>query len=186
MSLTMISAPMVTAISVDEVKLNSRMSMSISTEDSLIELLISAATEKAEHVLGRALITRQYKLKESISTGAIWLRMPPLVSVDEVRVIASDGTESVIDSAGYKVDDTALVPRLALIKASGEFVAVTYTAGYGEAGEAVPAGIRRWLLVAVNSMYEQREEVVTGTIVSEVPRTFIDGLLDSFRVEHGV
>ena len=60
-------------------------------------------------------------------------------------------------------------------------VQISYTAGYG-ADTAVPAGIKAWMLMRIGSLYENREEFVTGRgiVVAELP--FLDGLLDPYRI----
>jgi hypothetical protein len=35
----------------------------------------------------------------------------------------------------------------------------------------------------ISSLFENREQLVTGTIVAELPRAFVDGLLDNLRAE---
>ena len=46
----------------------------------------------------------------------------------------------------------------------------------------IPAGIKQWMLVYLGTLYEHREGVVAGTIVTPIPRGFVDGLLDPWRM----
>ena len=49
-------------------------------------------------------------------------------------------------------------------------VTIEFTAGYGNAS-AVPQDIKHAMLLLIGEMYENREESVTGTIVSAMPTT---------------
>jgi hypothetical protein len=48
-------------------------------------------------------------------------------------------------------------------------ICVTFIAGYGDAGSDVPGNFRQGLLLLIGHFYEHREEVITGTIVAQVP-----------------
>ncbi len=112
------------------------------------------------------------------------LPRPPFLELESVSLEDEDGAETALTSDDYFLDSTPLVPVLWLKNLDGCFAVIRYRAGYEDAA-AVPAMIKRWLLVAINTMYENRESVVTGTIVSEVPRTFVDGCLDPYIVPLG-
>ena len=56
-------------------------------------------------------------------------------------------------------------------------VTVSYVTGYVDAA-SVPADIKQWIKLQVGMMYEFREPAITGTIISNQTRGFIDGLLD--------
>lgn len=56
---------------------------------------------------------------------------------------------------------------------------ITYLAGVNLA--AYPS-VRNWLLLNVSTVYAQRETLVTGTIVSELPSSFLDSMLADITV----
>ena len=60
-------------------------------------------------------------------------------------------------------------------------VSVTFDAVYGAATD-VPEGIKRWILIRVGSLYQNREEVAALSRGSITPLPFIDGLLDPYRM----
>lgn len=64
--------------------------------------------------------------------------------------------------------------------AGGAAIDIT-SAGTGVHVGLVPAAIRQWILRAVASAYAQRETVADKAIL-ELPRSFVDGLLDPWRV----
>ena len=60
-------------------------------------------------------------------------------------------------------------------------VIVTYVAGYGATAATVPQGIKDAIMILVNHLYENRDIIVTGTIVSKIPMSAIS-LLDGYVV----
>ena len=58
---------------------------------------------------------------------------------------------------------------------------VRYRAGYGDNRDKVPASIKGWMLLCINTFYENRE-ITQTTSISELPRSFADGLLDPFTI----
>jgi hypothetical protein len=60
-------------------------------------------------------------------------------------------------------------------------VQLVFAAGYGDAA-SVPAGIKSWIKLRVGSLYAHREEVALLASGKIEPLSFIDGLLDPYRV----
>jgi hypothetical protein len=60
-------------------------------------------------------------------------------------------------------------------------VQLVFGAGYGDAA-SVPAGIKSWIKLRVGSLYAHREEVALLTSGKIESLSFIDGLLDPYRV----
>jgi hypothetical protein len=42
----------------------------------------------------------------------------------------------------------------------------------------IPAELKLWLRVRLATLYENREALIVGTVVNEIPRDFNDALLD--------
>ncbi len=69
-------------------------------------------------------------------------------------------------------------------------VRIRYQAGYRPTGSPIdltdntylPAALRTWMAARIVTLYDQRSQLVIGTIVQEVPRDFVDGLLDSLTL----
>lgn len=140
------------------------------------ELLIQAARQNAEKRTGRALIDQKWQqifTEISRDECALPLIRWPVKSIDKVEI---DGV--VVDHSGFEFlpgDDSSIYSETF----AGKRVIVTYNAGYGDESK-VPASIKKWMLATVGSMYEHRETVVTGTIVSRL--SFIDNLISNYRV----
>ena len=60
--------------------------------------------------------------------------------------------------------------------------AVTFTAGYGANGDAVPVGLKHWMKLRIGALYENREEIVSGRSITVDPLPFVDSLLDPYRI----
>jgi len=161
-------------VSLDEAKLYLRVLHN--DEDFLIESFIKAAVDKAEQITGRALSVRTYELyKNKVENTE--LPYPPLRAVNAVEVKDGDTYKAV----EYVLDDKATP---AVIYIDGQDCSdincfkITFECGY----DSVPEAIKQWILVQVATLYEHRSMVETGTIISKMPRTFVDHLLDSYRV----
>lgn len=121
----------------------------------------------------------------------IFLDHAPLISVDSVSYIDTDGNTQVLSPALYKVDSVTEPCRV--VPAYGttwpgtrneiNAVTVTYTVGYGPAASSVPEPIKSWIKMRIGAMYENREEFATGRSIVAIEMPFIDGLLQNYRVQ---
>ncbi len=99
MTITIITPPASEPVSLAEAKLFLRIDQN--AEDALITTLIAAAREAVETGCGRALITR--RVRESLdiwrrdAVGGAVLGLGPVTNIVAVRLIASNGSQSVID-----------------------------------------------------------------------------------------
>jgi uncharacterized phiE125 gp8 family phage protein len=175
-------------------------------DDALIGSLISAARQAAETLTGRQFVTARWKLvldsfpgpslmgvpaglPFSLPGHAILLPKCPVQSVFAIRYRDMAGTTQTMPRADYTVDTACEPARVTPVFGSAwpvslpQIGAVTlvFAAGYGDAA-SVPAGIKSWIKLRVGSLYAHREEVAllaSGKIES---LSFIDGLLDPYRV----
>ena len=162
-------------------------------EDTEVDLaylhaVINAARTAVEEQLGRALITQTWRLTLDRFPCVVRLPRPPLQSVTSIQYVDTDGATQVLSSALYRVDTNSEPARIE--PAYGESwpstrgvigaVTVTFVAGYGDVGAAVPELIRHWIKVLAGTMYEHREEVITGTIA--IPVGFVpDAALGAYK-----
>ena len=173
----LVTAPAVEPVTLAEVKLHLR--IDDNADDVLLGALITAARQHAEHDTRRALVTQTRKLVlDEFPSGAI----------TSVLYIDPDGVERTLDAAGYKLDKITepcrLVPAYGTswpaTRAEINAVSVTYTCGFG-APEAVPESIKRWMLLRIGALYENREEVLTGRAITLAPLPLADALLSPSR-----
>ena len=191
MPLKLITAPTAEPVSLVEAKLHLRVEHS--ADDTLIGALITAARRSAEHELGRALITQTRELVfDGFPVAEIDLQLPDVQAIVSVKYIADDtGTEVTLASTDYSLDADStpcwLLPDYTVgdwpaARDTTNAVRIRFTAGYGDAGSDVPAAIRQWILLGIGTLYAQREGVVAGVSLAELPRGYVGGLLDPYRV----
>lgn len=187
MALKLITPPAVEPLALDDVEAQIR--ADLSAESALVALYIAAIREKAEAHTRRALITQTWELVLDEFPCIITLPMSPLQSVVSIKYIALDGTEQTLDPATYHVDmdsePARIVPAYGLSWISGRrqpsAVRVRFICGYGDTAADIPAAIRQWMLLNVANLYENRETIVTGSIISKND-SMADGLIDSYRI----
>lgn len=167
-------------VSLNLAKQHLRLDTDDGTDDDLIKHLIEVATERAEHQLGRSLLTKTYK---TIADHSDKIKLiPNLLSVLSVVATNADDTTTTLTGSDYLLNQNSLVPEIMLMVIVETSLEVTYTAGYGNA-DAIPKAIKQWVLVDLATLYENREAVMNYG-VNSVPYPFVDGLLDPYRVQY--
>lgn len=200
--------PAIEPVTLAEAKNHLRVDSDITQDDVLIAMLIGAARRYAEVYCGRSFITQQWRLvldsfpgpslygvpfgvPFSLPGHAILLERGPVQSVNSIVYTAMDGYGEALMSNDDWVADLSgglarITPRFGKIwpipLPQIGAVKVAYTAGYGSSPSDVPEGIRHWILLRLNTLYENREEVAILPRGKVDPLPFIDGLLDPYRV----
>lgn len=184
----LITPPATLPVLLDEALLHLREDSS--ERDAYIEGLLEAAVSYLDGysgVLGRALINQTWR--QDFDRLGDCLKLPLLANaITSIVLVDASGAETVIADSNYRLQHNGLgsFVRMAsgfsspvqLAEAGG--VQVTFIAGYGAEGTAVPASIRHAILAMVGHWYVNRETVVTGTIATQVPMS-AEMLLAPFR-----
>lgn len=201
MTVRVIEEPSVEPITVAEAKLFMRETQD--EQDAVIGALITAVRQYGENYTRRAFVRRKLELtlpEFPCGEGIIEVPKPPLRWVESIKYIDVNGVLQTVDPAAYQVDTYSEPGRIK--PAYNEFwqvtrndfnpVQVRYVCGYpeGEASpsdqesltENIPAAIKQWMKARVATLYENREMVAVGTIVAELPKHIIDGMLDPYIV----
>lgn len=190
MALIRIAAPASEPLALADAKAHCRVDHS--DDDALITALIVAAREQAEHETGRALVTQTWELVHDTFPEAFVLRKAPIASVTSVKYLdPATGAEQTLDPADTLLDKDSepgyLVPAYGkawpTARAVPNAVRCRYVCGYGNAA-AVPQAIKQWMLLAIGTMYAQRETFASGT-VANLPDRFWGSLLDPYRLYEG-
>lgn len=187
MALKLVTAATANPISLEEAKLHLR--VEDDDEDTLITILISAATKHSEKFMGRALIAQtfdlyvdQFPAEGDVNPAAIRIPMSPLLDVVGVFYDDASDVEQEFDAASYLVDDASEPPRIVLVNSAAwpttregaNAVRIRFRAGYvdnsvsPEVGE-VPEDIRSAILLYLGSLYAHRETVVIGQTATAMP-----------------
>lgn len=189
MASKLITAPGAEPILLADAKVHLR-AVSGTAEDTLIALMIQSAREEAENHLNRALITQTWERYLDAFPEGIELPRPPLQSVDSIKYVDVDGALQTLSSGDYYVDDKQepswVVPAYGkawpATRCQPNAVTVRFTCGYGAGGTSVPAAIRQWMLVRINTFYEHREAFLAGAAVGKFDH--VDGVLDRYRIPY--
>ena len=164
MTIIIVTPPASEPVSLAEAKLFLRVDHD--AEDDLIATLITAAREAVEAACGRALIKR--RVRESLdiwrrdAVGCAMLGLGPVTNIVAVRLLAANGSQSVIDAGRYRLEGAGDRPRLvfeagvpATLRQAGG-VEIEYDSGFAETGEELPTALRVATLQIVCALYEAR------------------------------
>lgn len=185
MSLKLITAPTAEPVTLTEAKAHLRVIGA--DEDTYITALIVAARQAAEHITGRALMAQTWELALDAFKAGISLPRPPLASITSIKYLNDAGALTTMDASAYLLDDHSEPARLLpaygatwpATRNQANAVLIRYVAGYANAA-AVPQEIKSWILLRIGLLYENRESVVAGVSIAELP--FVDRLLDASKV----
>jgi len=199
MGLKLITPPATTPVTLAEAK--QHLHVVDSDDDAIIAIYLDAATKATEAFLGRALIDQTWDLVLDAFPTAnnleIKIPKPPLISVLQIAYDDAAGDEQILTGSSYYVDTASefgwVVPQGTLswptpIDAINS-VRVRFRAGYLDNNSppqnAVPGDIKSAVLLTLGSFYEQRESMVIGTIVYNLPWG-VENLLRQHRVLLGM
>lgn len=166
--------PTGTPVSLTQAKLHCRIDHS--EEDDLLIGLIAAAVSMVEDYCGRALMEQTWRLTLDEFADRIVLPRGPVQSITQFTHLDSEGNTQAVASDLYKLDLDA-DPQVVLLEPQQQWpgvggyavpISITYVAGYAEA-ENVPAAIRQAILMLVANWYSNRETLLTGSTVAEMP-----------------
>lgn len=201
--------PSAEPVSLAEARNHLRIDSDMTDDDALIGMLVSAARRYAEMYTGRSFITQGWRLvldafprggfsqmaqvcaPYSLPDYAIQLERGTVQSVASIQYLDMSGTWQTMPLQNYVAETSGCPARITPV--FGQIwpitlpqigsVKVDYTAGYGGASTDVPEGIRQWILMRVNTLYENREAVSVlprGGKVEALP--YVDALLDPYVV----
>ena len=158
-------------------------------EYSYLESLIGDAREEFERETGRQLMTQTWVA----SLGSfpeddepIVLPLPPLLSIEEISYLDSDGVSQIWDPGEYVVSvylgsratRGRIVPAVGYsypsTQSGGDAVQISFTAGYGTSPNDIPRDIKRALLLLVTHHFLHRQS-------PEKRPVSLDGLLAHYR-----
>lgn len=192
MTLKLYTAPTEEPITLAEAKLQCRVESSVTEDDALITSLIVAARSECEHLIGRALVTQVWeRVIDAFPQAEIELGMPPVQSINQITYVDTAGaTQTLVGGSYYVLDNVSDLEAFALPAVgytwpatldTANAVRVRFTAGYG-AASAVPDAIKAWLKIRVATLYKFREQLIAGVSVADLPRGYVDALLDRYRI----
>jgi hypothetical protein len=193
-----VTPPAAAPVSLAQAKVHLR--VSIDEDDALISAAIAAVVTSVETATRRALMPQtletawgrfpggrfaggqhwgEWPLHDAHDEHPLVLPRAPVRSVLAVAYTDPSGADVTLDPAAYRVvaggdGPGELVPAIGTCWPATacypDAVRVRYEAGYEDA-DAVPACAVAVILLRVGTLYENREQLVTGTIVAELSDT---------------
>lgn len=196
MMLRRLAPPENPTLTLDDAKLHLRVDNDV--EDLEIDILLQAAIDHVEAYTTRVLASANYEqtFDEWSTKGYLELGVAPIREVESVKYMDANGTEQIIDTAnwyfrpnqdGGRVYLASTYSQPTLWGRPGD-IKVTFTAGYNAPGQAsedpaliCPARARSLVLMILGGWYANREHVVIGSSVNELPMG-AQALLNSLRI----
>lgn len=181
------TGPATTAISLAEAKAFLRVDSDYDDDDAYITSLIGVATNVVEQFTRRRLITQTYNIYYDEFPPFMDLQVGNVASVTHVKYYDTDNTLQTLDTSQYDVDIRVKPGRIYQAE-DGNFpntyeransVEVEFVVG--SAASDVEDAIKQAMYIVIGRYYENRQDVVTGTIASELP-LMVDHLLTPYRL----
>lgn len=160
-------------------------------QDKVLPVLRQAAIEQGQQITGTVWAAASYRIDGlcSVWPGAGFrLPLTPVFAVTEVITKNASGEEEPIPPSLYEFIPAAIDMgrpwaelRTKEPWAGQAFdISVTCTAGWD--ADKLPESLRGWALNRIATLYDYREDLVTGTITAALPRHHTNGLLDRWTV----
>jgi len=187
MSWKLKTAPATEPVSLSEMKLHLKMD-DISADDSLITSLITAARMNCERHCNMGFIKQYWTYTSDKLENMFYLNKYPVSDIVEIKYYSSAGNElTTLDPDLYDVDLQNAPARISKawnatypeIYTRINAVQIEIEIGYANAA-AVPDDIKAAIKLLVAHLYENRESVVIGRMVNELPMG-VKYLLSNYR-----
>lgn len=193
MSLTLITAPTVNPLSLDEAKNHLKIDDDLTDDDALVQaLIVSVRTHLDGYsgILGRAMTTQTWRLDISSFREWIDIPLPPLQSISSVKYYDTNGTLQTVATTVYEtilggtsggyvhlLGDQTWPTDMDTDRA--EPIQITFVAGYGDSWNDVPEGLRLAMSMMVADLYENRGERLETAMMEN---TTVDRMLAPYRL----
>ncbi|PPU93743.1 head-tail connector protein [Xanthomonas albilineans] len=190
-------------VSLAQVKLHLR--VDVAEDDALILALISSARQMAETLTNRQLLSATWNLVLDAFPGPSLIGVPAgtTYSIPEHAILIAKGPVQAVTSIVYQDMNRNLVtlpPTDYVVTSTDDLTRITpifgqiwpptlpqigavnvqFLAGYADSTQ-VPEGIKHWIKLRVDSLYNQRGEVAfTRGNMGKLP--YVDALLDPYRI----
>lgn len=180
MALKLKTAAATYPISLADAKKQLRLPSAFVAEDDALNWYIQAATAIAERETNRALISQTWTLTlDRFPKRIIECSKNPLIAVTSVKYINTAGTETTLETTDYITDNQHEPWRLSPAYGKSwpatqnriNAVSIEFTAGYSS---TVPDNILQGMRLIIGDMYRNRENIIIGRIVSDIPRNAIN------------
>ena len=181
------TAPTSTVISLAEAKTFLRIDSDYDDDDAYITSLINVATGVVEEFTRRRLISQTYIIYYDEFPPYIDLQVGEGANVTHIKYYDTNNVQQTLDASNYDVD-AKIRPGRIYESENGDFPdtferpnAVEVKFIVGGSASNVPAAIVQAIYIIIGRYYENRQDVVMGTQVNELP-LMVDHLLTPYRL----
>ncbi|WP_321397377.1 head-tail connector protein [Emcibacter sp.] len=173
MKLDLITPPVAEPVTLAEVK--EFLKIDHADEDSLLLGLIRSGRQACETFIDRKLVHQVWRcFRNDWGMGPVYLPFSPILSVEEVAVF-KDGDYSPLSADSYLLDTGSFRPRLVQMDGQGwplpeipvAGIRTTFTAGYGDSWNEVPADLRQGLLHWIAGCFTAGEDTLREKRLAE-------------------
>lgn len=177
MSAILLEPPAIEPISLAEAK--NFLRVEHAADDALIAALIAGARGQVEAATRRVLITQTWRIAHDRWPRSARMVSPvnPLRALIEARVLAADGSATVLASSAFTLDTTSVPGLIAFERANvaepGRPLAgieLDVSAGYGATAASVPEPLRQAIRLLIARAYEHRDRVEEDALPADVAR----------------
>ncbi len=199
MGYVLTTAPTAQPIDLPTAKQHLNVDADITADDTLITALIAAVVQYAEQETGRSVMPQTWrKVMDYIPMHGIELEKGPVTAITSLTYTDMAGVTQTmswgsVTGSTQRSTDGSLVADLSgavarisvafghvwpIVRPEPASVAVTFTCGYANA-DAVPQGLKHWMLLRLGTLYKQREDVA-GAQLHRLPH--VDALLNAYTI----
>jgi len=147
------------------------------SEQTFVTSLITAARGIVEGHTWMPLISQVQAMqfdKDELSQLIVNINKAPLISVDSVTYYDNNNALATLSASSYESDVYSTPGRFRLkvvpfVYDRMNALQVNFTCGYANAA-SVPQPIKQAMYMIIGHLYENRQDVVTGTQVNEMPK----------------
>lgn len=184
----LVTGPSVEPITTAEAK--THLNVSGTSKDTYIDSLIVTARKQIERYLNRVLINQSWKVYYDRWKHELLIPFGNLSTVTTVKYYSDDGTFTTLDANTYYWVVTTTEPGRIVRKYDVTYpelqdgrpdaIEISFTAGYGASGSAVPDDIKHAMKLLITNYYEHRGDVVIGQ-VNKIP-SYVTDLIHSYKL----
>jgi uncharacterized phiE125 gp8 family phage protein len=171
-------------VTIDDALLHCRADDSDPSDIASVMLYLAAAVAHVEQYLGTPLASRTVTVQADYFSDFARLPFAPVTSITSISYFDAAGATQTLSATVYRLIASGIEAFIELkpdqtwpTTKSGERITVTAVVGYA----SLPFDIRAAILLMTASLFANRENVVVGTIINELPMG-VAALLCNHRV----
>lgn len=165
------SQPASEPLSVNEVKNHLRIDLDCMDDHTYLEALIIVAREVCENVTNQIIGEQNWSMTMDALCYDLEISKVPVISITSFKYKDANNAEQNITDVFYDLKSKPARVQL-------NDIPTLYEDGYAKAEIKfkagmleVPAAIKSAMLLIIGHLYENRQDVITGTIATEIPMT---------------